>query len=97
LTFEADPDYEYLLSLFKNILKKHCENEDPDFDWDKTLKSKEKYEVSSIKGNMNIGKYKNKSMLHQNKSYNSHIYNRDETDFSPGMLKNVNSIFKKDE
>lgn len=80
-----------------NVLSKYCENEEPDFDWDKTLKSNGKQEAVSSNGNVNIGKYKNKSMLMQNKSTNSQIINRDETAFSPGMLKNGNSIFKKDE
>lgn len=99
MKFEADPDYEYLLNLLKDILKKHCENEDPDFDWDKNLRSKGKYEIPIINGisNMNIGKYKNKSMLMQNKSTNSFIDNKDESAFSPGLMKNGNSIFRKDE
>jgi len=91
LIFEADPDYDYLIGLLKKILTDYCNNSDPDFDWDKSLKSNNIFE------SINTGKYKNKSMLMHNKSSNSHIFNRDETDISPGILKHVNSIFKIDE
>jgi hypothetical protein len=99
LPFEADSDYDYLLNLLKNILKNYCDNEDPDFDWDKTIKSNDRYEVPNNNSNHNINGrlMKNKSMLMNNKSTNSQINNKDETTFSPGFLKNGNSIFIKDE
>lgn len=80
-----------MINLLKRVLSNYCENLDPDFDWNKNLKSKEKYDIS------NHGKYKNKSMIMNNKSTNSQIYNKDETAISPGILKNGNSIFKKEE
>jgi len=78
-------------------LEKYCKYEEPDLQWDKKLKVNGKAEAVSSNSNIKIGKYKNKSMVIQNKSTNSQIYNKDETTFSPAMLKNSNSIFKKNE
>lgn len=93
LAFEEEPDYDYLINLLKKILKYNCDNSDPDFDWDYNLKSNGKYDLLN-----NLGKYKNKSMLMNNKSTNSQIFNRDETAISPNFFKNNgNSIFNKNE
>ena len=37
LEFEDDPDYDYLLNLFKTALV-NCDEDEPDFNWNKDLK-----------------------------------------------------------
>ena len=70
LEFNEDPDYEYLLNLFKDELDK-CNMDEPDFDWNKELKL-EKHE------NYMFAKNLNKSMINQ-KSNTSHLIKANET------------------
>jgi len=81
LEFEEDPDYEYILNLFKGALSL-CDEEEPDFDWNKDLKM-EKFET-----NFHYAKYINKSMIINQKSDTSCLYNKgNETAYSPNLMK----------
>ena len=92
LEFEEDPDYDFLLNLFITSLE-NCDEEEPDFDWNKELKI-ERPEYYHAKNN-------DKSMLINQKSTYSNLVKGNETAYSPGLIKSssqmMNSIFIKPE
>ena len=92
LEFEEDPDYDFLLNLFKKALE-NCDEEEPDFNWNKELKIERAESYHQAKTN-------NKSMLMNKISMNSHLVKGNDTSYSPGITKNnhmTNSIFLKPE
>ena len=85
LKYEQEPDYEYLLGLFKNILKKKGESIDYKFDWvsNNDIEMHKKYinesfgdnklENTSLINNMNsltIGNSKNNISIEENEKVN---------------------------
>jgi hypothetical protein len=79
LEFEEDPDYDFLINLFKDALSL-CEEDEPDFDWNKDLKIEKT-------DNYLYAKYINKSMALNQKSNTSCLFKGNETAYSPGIMK----------
>lgn len=79
LEFEEDPDYDFLINLFKDALDE-CNIDEPDFDWNKNLKLERP-------DTFVYSKYNQKSMLINQKSNLSHLIKGNETSYSPGLMK----------
>jgi hypothetical protein len=85
LEFEEDPDYEFLLNLFKDALRL-CDEEEPDFEWNKDLKIEKS-------DNYLYAKFINKSMAINQKSDTSGVFKINETAYSPGLIK-ISGLYK---
>lgn len=92
LAFQQDPDYEYLISLFKEMITNFCSALDYDFDWNGKLKSSTTVDLENNKQH----KVNTSLALNNNNiSRNSNV-NEDSNIYPDGEINN-SVIFKREE
>lgn len=92
LEFEEDPNYDYLINLFKKALS-NCNLDEPDFDWNKDLKIENQTSAYNIQ--IQNSRIQNKSLF-----LNTSNIKANENNVSQGILKSnsfQNEIYIKPE
>ena len=93
LQFEEEPNYEYLIELFKNMINKYCKDVIYDYDWKKKIKKNINTNKSNINNiNYNHANSKDISLLVNNNNASNNISAID----SKGDNENLNFDIKEE-